>query len=758
MFTTPPAARVHNVLGRRLALASDQRHDQRRLFLQRRHESRRIRLAKTVTSQAKVTGPGKDQQLQVVFVATEVAPWSKVGGLGDVIASLPRHLASRGHAVMTVTPRYQAYNDAHDTGLQVPLQLPSNDLHQQSTSAHVGPPSKTKLEPTQQNKPASALQAWACLYHCRKNGVDRVFVDHPLFLDPLKKHSIYSVNTYLQGFDFPDLDLRYSILCQAALAAPILLWHQPAEHLYRLQLQACCSHSPHTISGGVAQYIGLLESLSWHAIRRSNLKKSNGGLSMPAVQANEFTSTSFADVSDITHHHMPSSAQARNQLRQDMRNSQSGSTEIIWPTTAGQIAFVANDWPCFPLTQRLEQLQCSSTDHSSQQLNSVVPGAEEVSSLVSTAANNFETHMARLLKSARVAFCIHNLAHQGIFPEESFSRLCFPAATVNKAHWPTAESQQHPKRPEVNWLKGAMASSHKLLTVSPSYADQILRDPTAGFGLHNFLSTGHVRGILNGIDTEVWNPMTDKHIPASMRYSTTNVTSGKAALKAMFQKKHGLNSDIRTPLVAAVGRLAPQKGFDVVLAALPKLLAPAESAATRQADDSSDRQQSKGAAEHAGCQLVMLGSGDAWMEGALSHVSKVFPGRACGLPYFCEETAHQLLAAADFLLLPSRFEPCGLIAMHGMRYGAVPIATLIGGFRDIVTTEVGYAVGCIGDYGNPAHLRHDAQVLVTAVQRAVATYGKQEYLELQQAGMMKDMSWQLPAQEWEQALQEMLTA
>ena len=318
---------------------------------------------------------------------------------------------------MTVTPRYQAYTDAHDTGLQVPLQLPSNGLHQQSTSAHAGPPSKTKPEPTQQNKPASALQAWACLYHCRKNGVDRVFVDHPLFLDPLQQHSIYNVNTYLQGPEFPDLDLRYSILCQAALAAPILLWHQPAEHLYRLQLQACCSHSPHTISGGVAQYIGILKSLSWQASKRSNPKNSNGGLSMPAVQAKEFTSTSFADVNKANHHNMPSSAQARNQLSQDIHNSQSGPTEIIWPTTVGQIAFVANDWPCFPLTQRLEQLQSSSADHSLQKPKPAVTGAEEVSSLASTAANNFETHMARLLKSARVAFCIHNLAYQGIFPE-----------------------------------------------------------------------------------------------------------------------------------------------------------------------------------------------------------------------------------------------------------------------------------------------------------------------------------------------------
>ena len=106
--------------------------------------------------------------------------------------------------------------------------------------------------------------------------------------------------------------------------------------------------------------------------------------------------------------------------------------------------------------------------------------------------------------------------------------------------------------------------------------------------------------------------MTDKHIPAGMRYTHSNVTSGKAAVKAMFQKQHGLHSNAAIPLIAAVGRLAPQKGFDVVLAALPKLLAPSEPAAKRQAADSSDRQQSNGAggaAQHAGCQLVMLGSG-----------------------------------------------------------------------------------------------------------------------------------------------------
>ena len=177
---------------------------------------------------------------------------------------------------MTVTPRYEAYPDAYHTGLTVPLQLPGRANCEKSCASPAYDQSQHQQEPSQPGHPEATLQEWACLYHCHQGGVDRIFVDHPLFLHPLNTHGICNVNTYLQGTDFPDVDLRYSILCQAALAAPLLLWHQPAHHLEKLRLQALIRCLPQTLSGGVAQYIGLDGTAATLAAGRHVSTSSNG--------------------------------------------------------------------------------------------------------------------------------------------------------------------------------------------------------------------------------------------------------------------------------------------------------------------------------------------------------------------------------------------------------------------------------------------------------------------------------------------------
>ncbi|DBA67279.1 TPA: hypothetical protein ACH3X2_001585 [Trebouxia sp. C0005] len=694
---------------------------------------------------------------------------------------------------MTVTPRYQAYPDVRDTGLKVPLQLPGNGSYKPLSRGSLCVSNELKQDGPHHDLSEPPLQHWASLYHCQQGGVDRIFIDHPLFLHPYSTDSLSNVNTYLQGCDFPNVDLRYSILCQAALAAPILFWHQPADHLHKLRLQALIRCLPKTLSGGITQYVGLDESvLNGLQMPGATRVKQHLG-NAPASTQRHKVSVSMVPgplslCGGLAHQKPLAAADQSAQQHQHQHGKQRQNVDILWPATAGKIAFVGNDWPCFPLSQHLRHLHCLHGAKASQYEpgTDASNGATQASKpLACTAANSFETHMARLLKSARVAFCIHNLAYQGIFPQESFQRLCLPAYSLSNLQWSSSlsskpassepnssiasmndtymdaaplasldarphccnaacqDGQQSSTPPQLNWLKGALVSSHAWLTVSHSYAHEIVQDPAAGCGLHDLLNTRSVRGIMNGIDTQEWNPETDRHLPEDVRYSASTVTLGKAAAKALFQERYGLSIVADIPLVGMIGRLAPQKGVDVVLAALPALLAPNNATAGSQVPG---QQQSS----H---QLAILGSGDFWMEFFLGQMSSMLPEQAVGLPQFSEEAAHLLLAAADYLLVPSRFEPCGLVALCALRYGAVPIATPTGGLQDIVTPKVGYILSAIGEYGNTAHLRRDAQALATVTHHAVADYGSSHYLAAQQIGMRRDVSWELPAQEWEEVCQ-----
>jgi len=393
-----------------------------------------------------------------VFVATEAAPWSKVGGLGDVIAALPVSLAARylmlhsmfqsavgfgepvldasgsdcrGHVVMTVTPRYQAYPNVHDTGLTVPLQLPVNGSCKPSYRGSVCVSNELKQDGLHHDLSEPALQEWASLYHCQQGGVDRIFIDHPLFLDPYKTDSPSHANTYLSGWDFPNVDLRYSILCQAALAAPILFWHQPADHLHKLCLQALVRCLPQTLSGGIAQYVGLDES-DLDGLQMRGATRDMQHLAPASAQRHKGSVSMVPGpvslCGGIAHQKPLAAADQSAQQRQHQHGKQQQHVDILWPATAGKIAFVGNDWPCFPLSQHLRHLHCLDGAKASQYEpgTDASTGATQASKpLACTAANSFETHMARLLKSARVAFCIHNLAYQGIFPQVRRHGLLF---------------------------------------------------------------------------------------------------------------------------------------------------------------------------------------------------------------------------------------------------------------------------------------------------------------------------------------------
>lgn len=147
-------------------------------------------------------------------------------------------------------------------------------------------------------------------------------------------------------------------------------------------------------------------------------------------------------------------------------------------------------------------------------------------------------------------------------------------------------------------------------------------------------------------------------------------------------------------------------------------------------------------------QIVVLGTGEAWMETGLLGLAQSFPRQAAGITSFSEELAHWILAAADFCLVPSRFEPCGLVAQAGIQYGCVPIVTRVGGLKDLVTPEVGYSFPGFSQ-GPAADHQQNVQQLVEGVQRAAAEYGSARYLAMQQTGMALDVSWERPAKQWE---------
>lgn len=248
-----------------------------------------------------------------------------------------------------------------------------------------------------------------------------------------------------------------------------------------------------------------------------------------------------------------------------------------------------------------------------------------------------------------------------------------------------------------------------LSTVSPTYAREILR-PEAGRGLEGVLAARADRlvGILNGIDTEVWNPSTDPNI--AERYSLA-LLDRRAANKRALQSEAGIASEGRTPLLGVVTRLDPQKGFDVAAPVIRRWL-------------------------ELGGQFVALGTGDPAVEGALAFLERAFPGRASVRLRFDAPYAHRVYAGADALLIPSRYEPCGLTQMIAMRYGAVPIARRTGGLADTVIDA--------GDRGGNGILFDELSgwSIADALERALAVYSQPErWRELMRCGMRTDFSW-----------------
>jgi starch synthase len=270
-------------------------------------------------------------------------------------------------------------------------------------------------------------------------------------------------------------------------------------------------------------------------------------------------------------------------------------------------------------------------------------------------------------------------------------------------------------------MKAGLKFANRITTVSPTYAREIATHDF-GMGLDGvILGRGaDVSGVLNGVDGAVWDPATDPAIAA--RYSPTRL-DGKAGCKGALQDELGLTPRADAPVFGVVSRLTSQKGLDLVLGALPALL-------------------------RRGGQLALQGTGDPALEAAFVAVAKAHPGEVGVRIGYDEAFAHRLIAGADALLVPSRFEPCGLTQLYGLRYGTLPVVRRVGGLADTVVDaseeaiDANRATGFGFDAATPAALE-------AAVRRAIDTYAQPEkWRRLMLRAMAQDFSWSGAARQY----------
>ena len=509
--------------------------------------------------------------MNLVFVAAEVAPWSKTGGLGDVMCGLPVELAARGHKVMTVAPRYDQYKDAWDTSTQIDV---------------MGEPVR--------------------FFHSRRDGVDRVFVDHPWFLAKVWGKTASKLYGKKAGSDYADNQKRFRLFCEAAIEAARALPFGPGE----------------------------------------------------------------------------------------------------------ECTFVANDWHSALVPVLLKDVY----------------------------------QPAGQFSDAKCAFCVHNVAFQGRFWREQAAELGLPEASLQRFTFadgypkifselePAEETYSPPPMgtqfEKLNWMQAGFTACDKALTVSPNYAREVMSDNEKGVELKDTIAEVDIEGIVNGMDESDWNPATDKYL--EVQYDQDSVFEGKAAAKEALQAECGLPVDSDVPIFGFIGRLEEQKGVDILMESLPGLI------------------------ESTDCQVVILGTGKKVMEKQLKEVDAKFPGKVKGIAKFSTPLAHSITAGADFLLVPSRFEPCGLIQLHAMQYGTVPIVATTGGLVDTVKEGVtGFHIGTM----NPDELAPaDVAAVTETCKRAAAAFQTEAFDQMVESCIAQDLSWAKPAKKWEAALEEMMGA
>jgi starch synthase len=308
---------------------------------------------------------------------------------------------------------------------------------------------------------------------------------------------------------------------------------------------------------------------------------------------------------------------------------------------------------------------------------------------------------------------IHNLAFQGIFPAWALGVAGLPprAMSIDGVEYYGG----------VGFLKAGIRFADRITTVSPTYAREIMT-PEFGMALEGLLRSRapDVEGIVNGIDDSVWNPATDASLAQNY---TAFRPDQRAGNRAALETRFGLAPSPGAPIFAVVSRLTTQKGLDLLLQALPLLI------------------------EHGG-RLAILGTGEAWIQDGFALAARRNPGVVGFVMGYDETLAHIMQAGADFLLVPSRFEPCGLTQLCALRYGATPIVARVGGLADTVIDANGAALMAGVATGIQFHPPNVSE-LEEALRRAFALFSDAETMRrLRVNGMRADVSWRGPAKRY----------
>lgn len=326
--------------------------------------------------------------------------------------------------------------------------------------------------------------------------------------------------------------------------------------------------------------------------------------------------------------------------------------------------------------------------------------------------NDWQTGLAPALLNRHperpaTVFTIHNLAYQGLFPYEALHALHLPDSFWN----PEALEFYG----QLSFIKGGLVYADRITTVSPTYAREILTTDF-GYGLEGMLRhrANVLSGILNGIDEDIWNPLSDVYLTAP--FDPNDVSSKRRCRADLCQSVSLEDGPDAPPLLGHIGRLIEQKGIDLIIATIEPLLAQGR------------------------IRAVILGSGEQRFERALKRLSAKYPGRMATCIGYDEALAHRIEAGADAFLMPSRFEPCGLNQMYSLHYGTPPLAHRTGGLADTIidatndNLHAGTANGFLFEHPTET-------ALATCLERLLALWGTPAWEGLIQAGTQADFSW-----------------
>jgi len=321
----------------------------------------------------------------------------------------------------------------------------------------------------------------------------------------------------------------------------------------------------------------------------------------------------------------------------------------------------------------------------------------------------------------RTVTTIHNLAFQGTYPRSMLAKLKLPARAF------ALDGVEYYGM--IGFLKAGLHFSDRITTVSPRYAAEI-RTAESGMGLDGLLvgRADVLSGIINGLDDREWDPATDTRVAATY---TADTLARRAINRAALEQRFALDHD-EGPLMSVVSRLSWQKGIDILMEALPHLVA-------------------------SGARLALLGSGDKDIEEACRRAAARYRGRV-GVQFgYDENLSHALFAGADMALVPSRFEPCGLTQLYGLRYGCVPVVARVGGLSDTIVDANDAALtlnAATGIQFEPVN----RSMLQDAISRAITLFRERSvWKAIQKRGMGLDLSWKTRAGAYAKLYQEMLS-